>query len=96
MGCPRVALSVFGPLARFGALLAPAISRFNLDSDLRRLPALYELTLTNQDIHVSEYHTFMAFAAINWWPVIAFFRWFEGGGARDETTRPEPPMRELG
>ncbi len=34
------------------------------------LPALYDLTLTNENIHILEHLMFMATAVLNWWPLL--------------------------
>jgi putative membrane protein len=35
------------------------------------LPALYDLTLTNEGVHIAEHLTFMGFGLLNWWPVLS-------------------------
>ena len=35
------------------------------------LPVLYDLTLTNENIHILEHLMFMATAVLNWWPVLS-------------------------
>lgn len=68
---PLFRRSVLGPLALFATAPVVAISLFNLDMGLWHLPMLYDLTLTNQGLHISEHLTFMASGVVNWWPVLS-------------------------
>jgi putative membrane protein len=62
---------VTGALAGFLVHPAIAIIFFNVDIYLWHIPALYDLTLTNEGVHIFEHLTFMAFGLINWWPVLS-------------------------
>jgi putative membrane protein len=44
---------------------------FNGVFALWHLPILYDLTLTNESIHVLEHLMFMATAVLNWWPILS-------------------------
>jgi cytochrome c oxidase assembly factor CtaG len=44
---------------------------FNADFWLWHVPALYDATLTNQNIHILEHITFIVFGFINWWPIFS-------------------------
>jgi putative membrane protein len=50
------------------------------------LPALYDLTLESEAIHIFEHLTFIAAGAVFWWPVLAAtsptVRWRLGDGAK--------------
>jgi putative membrane protein len=58
-------------LAGFLTLPAMAIILFNVNIYLWHIPALYDLTLTNEAVHILEHLTFMAFGLINWWPILS-------------------------
>lgn len=58
-------------LAAFFTLPVIAIAAFNLDIYLWHLPGLYDLTLTNEGVHIAEHLTFMGFGLLNWWPVLS-------------------------
>lgn len=59
------------PLLSFMTVPAVAITAFNLDIYLWHLPGAYDLTLSNEGVHVLEHLTFMAFGVLNWWPVLS-------------------------
>ena len=44
---------------------------FNADFWLWHVPALYDATLTNQNIHILEHITFIVFGVISWWPIFS-------------------------
>lgn len=48
-----------------------AILLFNLDIYLWHLPYLYNLTLSDETIHILEHLTFMGFGLLVWWPVLS-------------------------
>jgi cytochrome c oxidase assembly factor CtaG len=48
-----------------------AIILFNLDIYAWHIPVLYDLTLTNEGVHIVEHLTFMAFGFINFWPILS-------------------------
>lgn len=58
-------------LLRFFTAAVPALLFFNADIYLWHLPALYDLTLSNETIHVVEHLTFMVFGLFVWWPVLS-------------------------
>lgn len=58
-------------LAQFFVLPAIAIIFFNVDIYLWHIPALYDLTLESEGVHILEHLTFMAFGLINWWPILS-------------------------
>jgi cytochrome c oxidase assembly factor CtaG len=47
-----------------------AFSLFNGIFALWHIPALYNLTLDNESIHVLEHLLFMSTAVLNWWPIL--------------------------
>jgi cytochrome c oxidase assembly factor CtaG len=55
----------------FFTMPAMALILFNANIYLWHLPALYDLTLRNEQIHVLEHLSFMAFGVLNWWPVLS-------------------------
>lgn len=59
------------PIVYFFTYPAMAILLFNGDIYFWHVPALYDLTLSNEQIHILEHLTFMAFGLINWWPVLS-------------------------
>jgi putative membrane protein len=58
---------------------------FNLDITIWHLPAWYDATLTNQNIHIVEHLSFMAAGILVWWPVLSPIR----------SQRLSPGMQEL-
>lgn len=58
-------------IARFFTMAPVALLLFNVDMGVWHLPALYELTLENETIHIIEHLSFIATAAINWWPILS-------------------------
>jgi len=44
---------------------------FNGIFALWHLPVLYNLTLTNENIHILEHLMFMSTAVLNWWPILS-------------------------
>jgi len=72
----RLAVSAFKlPLA--GAALrrlthpVVAFVIFNADISIWHLPPWYDLTLTNEGVHILEHLTFMAAGILVWWPVLS-------------------------
>lgn len=63
-----------GALAGFLVYPAMAIILFNVDIYLWHVPALYDLTLSSETVHILEHLTFMGFGLINWWPVLSPIR----------------------
>jgi len=49
---------------------AVALIVFNVDLSVWHIPYLYDLTLTNANIHIFEHVTFMATGVIAWFPVL--------------------------
>lgn len=66
----RVVTAILG----FLTYPATAIMAFTLDLYLWHIPALYDLTLQNEYIHVLEHLSFMFFGILNWWPVLSPLR----------------------
>lgn len=48
-----------------------AMMLFNLDIYLWHIPPLYDLTLSNEPVHILEHLSFMMFGLFVWWPVLA-------------------------
>jgi putative membrane protein len=63
--------AVIAPVALFLTYPVVAIAAFNLDVYLWHVPVLYDATLANTGVHILEHLTFMAFGALNWWPVLS-------------------------
>jgi cytochrome c oxidase assembly factor CtaG len=80
---PLVVMSIPGWLAQaffrlpvsavVGFFVQPAMALvlFNVDIYLWHLPALYDLTLSNEYVHIGEHLSFMVFGLFNWWPVLS-------------------------
>jgi putative membrane protein len=66
---------------------AVAFALFNGDFWLWHLPALYDLTLRNEAVHVLEHLTFMATATLSWFPILS--------PAPDKLPRLTPPLQLL-
>jgi putative membrane protein len=68
-GLPRLALRL---PALLGLLLNPwaAVGLFNLDLLVWHWPALYDLALREEGVHVIEHLTFIATALLFWWPIV--------------------------
>ncbi len=58
-------------IAKFLTFPIVAFFLFNADFWLWHAPALYNATLSNENIHIVEHMTFMIFAVIYWWPVFS-------------------------
>jgi cytochrome c oxidase assembly factor CtaG len=43
---------------------------FNLDLALWHIPPWYDVTLTNENVHILEHLSFMLFGLVVWWPVL--------------------------
>jgi putative membrane protein len=56
---------------RFFTYPAAALIFFNLDIYLWHAPALYNLTLQNEYVHIAEHLSFMLFGLFTWWPVLS-------------------------
>ena len=52
------------------ALPAVALVVYNVDLSIWHIPSWYDLTLTNDNVHILEHLTFMAAGLIVWWPVV--------------------------
>ncbi|GAC1443325.1 MAG: cytochrome c oxidase assembly protein [Chloroflexota bacterium] len=50
---------------------AVALVLFNLDIYFWHVPLFYNLTLSNEGIHILEHVSFMLFGLCNWWPVLS-------------------------
>jgi len=50
---------------------AVAVIGFNADIYTWHLPYLYDLTLSNEGVHIVEHLSFMAFGILVWWPVLS-------------------------
>jgi len=55
------------------ALTYPAVAfvLYNADFWLWHAPPLYNATLENENIHILEHLTFIAFGILNWWPIFS-------------------------
>jgi putative membrane protein len=62
------------PLVSFLTYPAVAIVLFNADIYLWHVPAVYDATLSNENIHILEHLTFMFFGLLNWWPLLSPLR----------------------
>jgi putative membrane protein len=62
-----------GVLAAMRLLTNPivAFGLFNADLWLWHAPALYDLTLTNERVHIFEHLTFIALGVLFWWPILS-------------------------
>lgn len=58
-------------LATFFTLPAIALIAFDLDIYFWHIPPFYDATLVNEQIHILEHLTFMAFGLLIWWPVLS-------------------------
>ncbi len=58
-------------IARFLTYPAIAFVIFNADFFIWHAPALYNATLENENIHIFEHLTFIAFGLLNWWPIFS-------------------------
>lgn len=65
---------MLGPLVDFLTLPVVALTFFNVDLILWHVPMLYDLTLTNESVHIVEHLSFMAFGLLNFWPVLSPIR----------------------
>ena len=48
-----------------------AIFLFFADIYAWHLPGLYDLTLSDENVHILEHLSFMALGVLNWWPVLS-------------------------
>jgi putative membrane protein len=71
------------PLFRRGAIAGTvrvltypvmAVFLFNVDVWVWHIPPAYNLTLSNEWVHIAEHLSFMAFGLIVWWPVLSPLR----------------------
>jgi cytochrome c oxidase assembly factor CtaG len=62
------------PLVSFLTYPTVAIVLFNVDVYLWHIPAMYDATLRNENVHILEHLTFMFFGLINWWPLLSPLR----------------------
>ncbi len=58
-------------IAKFLTYPFMAFFLFNADFWLWHVPALYDATLTNQNIHILEHISFIVFGVISWWPIFS-------------------------
>ena len=58
-------------IAKILTFPALAFVLYNFDFWLWHVPALYDATLENQNIHILEHVTFIVFGVIYWWPVFS-------------------------
>jgi putative membrane protein len=58
-------------IARILTSAPAALLLFNLDLVVWHLPALYELTLENEYVHIVEHLSFIALGVVNWWPLLS-------------------------
>lgn len=65
---------VLGSVIDFLTLPVVALTFFNVDLIAWHLPVLYDLTLSNELVHVVEHLSFMAFGLLNFWPVLSPIR----------------------
>jgi putative membrane protein len=63
-----------GGLLSFFTYPGMAILLFNADIIVWHLPVLYDLTLSNETVHILEHLSFMAFGLLNWWPLLSPIR----------------------
>lgn len=68
---PIFQVRVLGKLLRWLTFPAVAFLIFNTDISIWHLPALYDLTLQNEGVHIFEHLTFMAAGLLAWWPVLS-------------------------
>ncbi len=68
--CGLLRQPVVGPTLRFLTKPTLAFFLFNSVFLLWHLPVLYDLTLSNEGVHVLEHLLFMGTAVLNWWPVL--------------------------
>ena len=59
----RVAKWLTNPIVAFGL--------FNANLWLWHVPALYDATLTNEQIHIFEHLTYIVFGVLLWWPILS-------------------------
>jgi putative membrane protein len=62
------------PLVSFFTYPAIAIVLFNGDVYLWHIPAMYDATLRNENVHILEHLSFMFFGLLNWWPLLSPLR----------------------
>lgn len=62
---------VLGPLFEFLTLPVVALTFFTVDLYAWHIPVLYDLTLSNELVHIVEHLSFMAFGLLNFWPVLS-------------------------
>ena len=63
-----------GEIARFFTYPFVAFVLFNVDIYAWHVPYLYDLTLSNEGVHVLEHVSFMLFGLLIWWPVLSPLR----------------------
>ena len=56
-------------VAQFFTMAPVALVLFNVNMVVWHLPALYQVTLENETVHIIEHLSFIATAVINWWPI---------------------------
>ena len=61
----------FRSLAEFFTLPVIALIAFNIDIYFWHIPPFYDATLTNEQIHIVEHLSFMAFGLLVWWPILS-------------------------
>jgi putative membrane protein len=59
------------PVARGLAFAVLVFALFNADFWLWHLPPLYDLTLRHEGLHILEHLSFLAFATLNWLPILS-------------------------
>lgn len=59
--------------AVLGFLTLPVMAIFLFFADIYawHLPGLYDLTLSDENVHILEHLSFMALGVLNWWPVLS-------------------------
>ena len=68
---PIVRSRIIAPLVSFLTYPAIALILFNADIYLWHVPALYDATLRDENVHILEHVTFMFFGLVNWWPLLS-------------------------
>jgi cytochrome c oxidase assembly factor CtaG len=74
MARPLFRGGIIAPFVSFLTYPAVALVLFNVDVYLWHIPALYDATLQNENIHILEHLTFMFFGLLNWWPLLSPLR----------------------
>jgi cytochrome c oxidase assembly factor CtaG len=74
MVAPIFRRPVLGSVFEFLTLPVVALTFFTVDLYVWHIPVLYDLTLSNELVHIAEHLSFMAFGVLNFWPVLSPIR----------------------